>query len=244
MDIALKNLRPHPINDTIYEPTNLDDLKESISSFGLLEPITVDKDFTIISGHRRYYSLVQLGKESVDVRVVDFDKEGVNPVVALVESNRSRIKSVHDILNEARTLQTELKKEFGGQGRRNDKGGKTNRYVVVNEIAKRLNIGSTNLKKIIRIEKYKPELLQLIDNKEITINKAEEIVKQEFFTSSTKPKVSKDQFDKKFKDLLNEYKPKTDQIFKVLSQTHPYSLEPLSESVRGQSQSKKKDLSN
>ena len=121
-----------------------------------MEPITVDKDFTIISGHRRYYSLVQLGKESVDVRVVDFDKEGVNPVVALVESNRSRIKSVHDILNEARTLQTELKKEFGGQGRRNDKGGKTNRYVVVNEIAKRLNIGSTNLKKIIRIEKYKP----------------------------------------------------------------------------------------
>ena len=243
MDIALKNLRPHPINDTIYEPTNLDDLKESISSFGLLEPITVDKDFTIISGHRRYYSLVQLGKESVDVRVIDYEKEGVNPTIALVESNRSRIKSVHDILNEARTLQNELKKEFGGQGRRNDKNG-SQRYSVISEVAKRIGVGSTNLKKVQSIEKYQPELLHSIDKKEISINKAYEQVKNEFFPS-TKPKVSADQFDKKFKDLLNEYQPTKDQIFKVLSQTHPYSLEDFSatsdKSVRS---SKKKDLSN
>tara|TARA_R100000005_G_C4993217_1_gene200316 strand:+ start:1092 stop:1823 length:732 start_codon:yes stop_codon:yes gene_type:complete len=243
MELSLKSIRPNPINDTIYEPTNLDDLKDSIKSFGLLEPITCDKDLMIISGHRRYYSLVQLGKEKADVRVVDFDKEGVNKTIALIESNRSRIKSVHDILNEARVLQNELKKEFGGQGRRNDKGGKTNRYVVVNEVAKKLNIGSTNLKKIIRIEKYKPELLDLIDRKEISINKAEEIIKKEFFPS-TKPKADKDQFDQKFKDLLNDYKPTKDQIFKVLSQTHPYSLEDYSTSDKSVRGSKKKDLSN
>ncbi len=61
-------------------------MEASIQENGLLDPIIISKDNTIISGHRRWNACKNIGLENVDVRVEDFQDE----TIALVELNRYR----------------------------------------------------------------------------------------------------------------------------------------------------------
>ncbi len=70
MKVVLSELSAHPANERIYEPTDLYDLIESITDNDLLEPIVITKERRIISGHRRYAALLQLGTNKCEVRVI------------------------------------------------------------------------------------------------------------------------------------------------------------------------------
>lgn len=50
-------------------------IKASLESFGLVEPLVVNKDMTLISGHQRYAVMCDLGYEEVPCVVLDLDKE-------------------------------------------------------------------------------------------------------------------------------------------------------------------------
>ncbi|XDD49015.1 ParB N-terminal domain-containing protein [Leptospira sp. WS92.C1] len=63
-DIKVKNRIRKDLGD-------LRPLKESIQKLGLLHPILIDLDNTLISGERRLESVKILGWEYVDVRIVD-----------------------------------------------------------------------------------------------------------------------------------------------------------------------------
>lgn len=63
-DIKVKNRIRKDLGD-------LRPLKESIQKLGLLHPILIDLDNTLISGERRLESVKSLGWEYVDVRIVD-----------------------------------------------------------------------------------------------------------------------------------------------------------------------------
>ncbi|MDV6235181.1 ParB N-terminal domain-containing protein [Leptospira ellisii] len=63
-DIKVKNRIRKDLGD-------LRPLKESIQKLGLLHPILIDLDNTLISGERRLESVRMLGWEYVDVRIVD-----------------------------------------------------------------------------------------------------------------------------------------------------------------------------
>ena len=130
MKLDINKIKPNPVNDEIYSPTLLDDLVESIQDNGQLESICVNKDYTIISGHRRYFSMLQLGVKEVEVSVMDFDDD----IVALVEFNRHRVKSVNDILNESRILEQRYKSKIG-QGKRTDLSGKGKMSTII-EVSK------------------------------------------------------------------------------------------------------------
>ena len=86
MRLPLSHIKPSPINDEIYQPSDLSELKQSIQNFGLLEPIVVDKHTKqIISGHRRYYSLKQLKIKEAEVREVEVE----NPTIAIIQHNQT-----------------------------------------------------------------------------------------------------------------------------------------------------------
>ena len=74
-DISL--LKPHPINDKIYSNQSCEDLEASISLNGLLEPLVITKENTVISGHRRLMACKNLNMKKVDVRVCDYDDGGL-----------------------------------------------------------------------------------------------------------------------------------------------------------------------
>ena len=48
MKVELSELSVHPANERIYEPTDLNDLIESITDNELLEPIVITKERRII----------------------------------------------------------------------------------------------------------------------------------------------------------------------------------------------------
>lgn len=55
-------------NDESYQK-----IKASIEEFGFVDPIIVNKDFTIIGGHQRYNILLELGYKEVDCVVLNLD---------------------------------------------------------------------------------------------------------------------------------------------------------------------------
>ena len=63
MKIKLSKLKHHPKNKEIYNLSSIEELIESISEFGLLQPLVIDQHHQIISGNRRFESIKRLGWE-------------------------------------------------------------------------------------------------------------------------------------------------------------------------------------
>ncbi|MFM6025941.1 MAG: ParB/RepB/Spo0J family partition protein, partial [Dolichospermum sp.] len=56
-------LKPHPINESIYGDEDIKEFAQSIKENGLRVPLTIKPDGTIISGHRRWKAVKLLGWE-------------------------------------------------------------------------------------------------------------------------------------------------------------------------------------
>jgi hypothetical protein len=235
MLIELNKLKPNPINANIYDDTDLNDLINSLDANGQLEPIVINNKNEIISGHRRYYSIVQLGWAEADVRIMDYE----NDTIALIEHNRHRQKSFSDILRESKILEIELKAKLGGRGKRTDlNGGK--KFVMADELAKKLGLGLSVLKQLRTIQNYEPELLAQIDKGELSVNKAYEIIRENHLGG--KRKSSKESFENSFKKLLKKHSPETDEIELILKTTYPYNLNYTDETTMVENLPKIKDL--
>ena len=74
----LSDLRPAEYNPRVdLQPGDpeYEKIRRSIEEFGLVDPIIVNKDGTIIGGHQRYKILLQMGETETDVSVLDLDKD-------------------------------------------------------------------------------------------------------------------------------------------------------------------------
>ena len=217
--MRLDTLIQHPDNHRIYEPTDLEDLEKSLKDFGQMEPIAITPSNRIISGHRRYMAMRNLGWLECEVRYI----EPQNEIVSLIEHNRHRVKTSSDILNEVRYLEKELK-ELVGRGRnarRERKQGK--RITMVMELSQRLGIGTTKLKQLLSISNYEPSLIIEIDKGNISVAKAYEKVRSKFIQNKNTIPPGKS-FDNKFRKLLKEYEPSVVNIQNVMKETFPYNF--------------------
>lgn len=97
-------LSAHPRNEAIYGEPEIDDgFAESIENNGVLEPLVIKKDKTIISGHRRRKAAVEAGLDQVPVREVEFDSEDLERRT-LIELNRYRERTDGIRIKEGREL--------------------------------------------------------------------------------------------------------------------------------------------
>ena len=67
----LIDLKPHPKNPRQFTEKGMKDLENSINSIGFMQPININQDGTILSGHARAMKLKELGDNEVDVYVPD-----------------------------------------------------------------------------------------------------------------------------------------------------------------------------
>ena len=67
----LKDLKPHPKNPREFTQKGMKDLENSINSIGFMQPININQDCTILSGHGRALKLKEMGETEVDVYVPD-----------------------------------------------------------------------------------------------------------------------------------------------------------------------------
>ena len=203
----LEKINPHPLNEKIYENDKVqqDELKKTIEMLGLLEPLTITKDNTLVSGHRRLQALKEIGWEDVDCRISEFE----NLTLSLVELNRYRKKTSKELLNEAHILKQEYQNvvKMGRPKKGESRNGKN--WSIVN-VSGKLGVSTTNLKKLMSIQKYSPDLLSKIDMGLISINKAYEIVRKKYILKQDS-KSQQNNFDKDFKKLMKKYNLKVDE---------------------------------
>ena len=169
--MRVRHINPHPLNREIYELSNIEDLVFSIREKGLLQPLTINQHKEIISGHRRFAAIQELGWKEVNVEVVEttgFAEE----TELLIHYNKQREKTYQERLNEADIMRPIL---YVGQGKRTDlstsvlpnKGSnKTGRDAV----AKAIGISSSQLGKLEYIRKRDPDLIELIDKGQGTVH--------------------------------------------------------------------------
>ena len=198
----------------------------SLESNGLLEPIVITKQNTIISGHRRVEAMIQLGWTTCDARVTSWGRSG-SEIIALIEHNNHRQKTHADILNEMRYLEDELKEQIGrGRKARQDRQsrGKNKNLRLALELANKIGLKETQVKKLRRIAKYEPQLIDKIDKGKITLNKAHELVRKKHGKETGRNSRSVNEFEVELKKLLESYQPTAENVQETLKKIFPYSL--------------------
>ena len=73
--IQINKLKAATYNPRQISTKQYKDLKESISKFGLVDPIIVNKCYTIIGGHQRYKICKELGYKEIGCIILDLNKE-------------------------------------------------------------------------------------------------------------------------------------------------------------------------
>lgn len=72
--IPLSNIKPYWRNARKNDKT-VDALKKSIQKYGFNQPLVLDPNFVIITGHARYKALTQLGYKEAPCVVADLDEQ-------------------------------------------------------------------------------------------------------------------------------------------------------------------------
>ena len=226
MKIDISKLKPTPFNDELYELTDLSELKDSISKNGQLEPIVVNKSFKIISGHRRYYSMYQLGFKEVEIRIESFE----NDKVALIEFNKYRQKTTNDLVKEANFLMSYYKSKIGkgrNKGNNHNTQPKTTKEIY-KELSNIQGMSVTNIKYLQAINNYQPQLLFDIDSKKESINSAYQKVRRNHIIPLQRgvygddaKEQTKKIFQKRLNKLINDFEPQYDDVFEVLKKKFP-----------------------
>lgn len=88
-NISINSLKPHEKNDYFFDDmtgSKWSEFIESIRTSGVIEPIVVTRDFTIVSGHQRVRACKELGIEEIPARVKDYaDEDAI--IKDLLETN-------------------------------------------------------------------------------------------------------------------------------------------------------------
>ena len=76
--MRLNEIKPYKKNAKKHDETQIKNVMQSIKEFGVVQPIVVDRNNTIIIGHCRYEAMKRLGYDELQddwVKVVDLSEE-------------------------------------------------------------------------------------------------------------------------------------------------------------------------
>jgi len=105
LEWSVTRLKPHPLNRKIYgDEAPPADFIESVRRHGIMMPLAIKEDGTIISGHRRWQAALALGMETVPVQIVGY-ADDLDEREAIIEFNRQREKTFSQKMAEAEELE-------------------------------------------------------------------------------------------------------------------------------------------
>jgi ParB-like chromosome segregation protein Spo0J len=99
-NINIKQLKPHPMNKDIYGEEDINELAEQIKKSNIITNLIINQDNVIISGHRRYYACLSLGKKEVPYEKIIFNNKNEELERLLLE-NQYRDKTTYQKIKEA-----------------------------------------------------------------------------------------------------------------------------------------------
>ena len=209
---------------------------ESIAQYGVLTPIIArpleDGGYEIISGHRRVHAAEAAGLDEVPVIVRDMTDD--EATVLMVDSNLQR----ESILPSERAFAYKMKLEaMKHQGERADLtsgqlGQKLTGTVSRDLLAEQTGESSRQVQRFIRLTNLIPDLLEMVDQKQISFNPAVELSylkpeEQEIFMEAmdqaqTAPSLSQAQ---RMKKLSQEGEFTLDAVREIMTEVKKGDLE-------------------
>ena len=153
---------------------DIDDLTDNIKKVGLLETLVVipsgkRKSYYVISGNRRLKSLISLGITKIDVKLIDVEKKDIP--LFIISYNRTRLKKATTLLREIDILE-----KFYYTSKEKRSGADIYAEMIKGDkrkvISKRIGVAEGQISKFKTIRKIKPELLEKIDNDEMSVSQA------------------------------------------------------------------------
>ena len=238
--VNTSSLKENPNNKKIYDTDGkvyrdgIESLKISISSMGLLEPLVVNENNILLSGHRRLQALKELGIKKCEVRFDKVDKE--NELKMLVHQNRQRVKSDEEFERELNIITEELLKQR--KMGRPKKGSDTKpKGSIRKQVAETMGVSEGKIQNFSRsrieleeIKKKDKNLYNKVKNstyKDIkeAHNKvmADINMVKEFkgaFTRKEKRGLKKD-----FNILMDRYKPPIDELYVLMKERWTFTLD-------------------
>lgn len=177
IDINLNDIEDFPNHPfKVIQNEEMEQMKESIKENGVLIPALVrpkeNGKYEMISGHRRKFASLLAQKETLPCIVRDLSDD--EAVIIMVDSNMQR----EEILPSEKAFAYKMKIEaMSHQGMRTDLtssqvGKKLNAY---EELANENGESRNQIHRYIRLTELIPELLEMVDEKQIAFNPAVEI---------------------------------------------------------------------
>lgn len=152
---------------------------ESIAQYGVLTPLIArpleDGGYEIISGHRRVHAAEMAGLTEVPVLVRDMDDDAAT--VLMVDSNLQRESILPSERAFAYKMKLEAMKHQAGRPSQDNYSQLGNNIGKLSseEMAEELGTSKNQIFRFIRLTNLIPELLDMVDQKQISFNPAVEL---------------------------------------------------------------------
>lgn len=168
----------HPFK--VVDDEKMMDMVESIKEYGVLVPIIVrpveNGNYEIVSGHRRHHAAVLAGQEEIPAIVREMDEDAA--VLIMVDSNLQRENILPSEKAFAYKMKLEAMKRQAGRPKENatqiGQDFMRGKYSV-EILSEQVNESRNQIQRYIRLTYLIPDILEMVDNKNIAFNAAVEI---------------------------------------------------------------------
>ena len=188
-EAALSKIRDIPISDIDEFPDHpfkvlmdedMEQLVESIKRNGVMTPATVrlkdDGRYELISGHRRKKACELAGLETLKCEVKDLTRD--EAIIVMVESNLQRSVILPSEKAFAYKMRLEAMKRQAGRPTKDNYsplGNNSDFATSSDELAEKVGESKNQIFRFIRLTELVPEILQMVDEKQIAFRPAVKI---------------------------------------------------------------------
>ena len=163
----------HPFK--VLDDDKMNELVESIKMNGVITPVLVRPDdeggYEMISGHRRLHAATLAGLSTIPAVIREMTDD--EAVIAMVDGNVQR----EEILPSERAFSLKMKMDaMRRQGARNDlkeddstSATEWRKLEAAQIVGQDIGMGKTQVKKYVRLTELIPELLDMVDEKKVSI---------------------------------------------------------------------------
>jgi len=213
--IKVSELKPHKRNDEFFDDITgeaWEEFKESIRTLGVVEPIVITPDKTIVSGHQRVRACKELGIDEVLCDMRSYDSED-QVLQALIETNIRQRGIVGGSAKKVAKRIKALEDIYGIQHGNNQHSRSGNNFqssISQEELGEKLGMSTRTMRNYMMLLDMIPELEDLVDTGIVSTTTAVAIVRelspedQKSFIESL-PEVEK-LTEKKARELMASYK--------------------------------------
>ncbi len=226
--ISVENITPNPYQPrTHFEPEALEELKKSILSNGLIQPITVrrkeNNSYELISGERRLKACKEIGYKDIPAYIINVDSDETMLALALIENiQRERLNPIEigsaykRLMEECHLTQEQIADKVGKD--RSTIANSIRLLKLPKEIQQCLvkeEISSGHARALINLPTEELQLLALskIKDGNLSVRKVEQLVKKLLTRPAGKPKVSFSQKSTAYNAGLSDIEDKLRKTF-------------------------------